>query len=130
MLPYPAEVQYLPLAGGSAVVFTDSFADAGADAGTVIMHLDVVAPGSTTVTEIASFPQTKILATAADDAGIYWASQSEARVDGCQDLSCTGGVHHYSPAAPGSPIGSIALDPTYIYFTMSGTNPGVFRVAR
>jgi hypothetical protein len=133
-LPYPAEVDFLPLAGANAVFFTDSFADAGADAavdaGAVTMHLEVVPQGTNAHSEIASFPYDKILAMAADDAGVYWSSEAGARVDGCQDLGCTGGVHHYSPAAPGYTIGSLALDATYIYFTMSGTNAGVFRVAR
>jgi hypothetical protein len=124
-LPYPAATQFVALAGERAVAITTSTDDAGSTG-----HVDVVPKGTSTALEVASFPWSTVFALVADDAGIYWSPQGEARVDGCSDVLCTSGIRHYTPTETNFTISKLALDPTYIYFTMGGATGTLDRVPR
>jgi hypothetical protein len=126
-LQNPAETHYVVLAGAHAVAFTTSTSDAGTTG-----HLDVVAKGTTTVVEVATFPWSTLMGATGDDGGVYWSLQAEARIDGCSDPLCTGGTHHYSPAylSPPSTIGTLALDATHIYFSRGNSSVTILSVPR
>jgi hypothetical protein len=120
-----ADIRFVPLAGARAVAVTTSTDDAGST-----LHVDVVPRGTSTVLEVASFPWSNLFIITADDAGIYWSAQGDHRVDGCSDTLCTSGIRHYTPSEPNFTISKLALDPTYIYFTMGGATGTVDKVPR
>jgi hypothetical protein len=126
-LPNLADTSYLVLAGAHAVAFTVSGGDAGSTT-----HVDVVAKGSSSAVEVATFPSTPVMAAAGDQGGFYWSPQSEARIDGCSDALCTGGIRHYTPAylMPSSTLGTLAVDPTHIYFSRGNSSVYILSVPR
>jgi hypothetical protein len=124
-LPNLTVTRSLVLAGAHAVAITQSTGDAGSTG-----HVNVVAKGSTRVVEVATFPFTTIMAVAGDQNGFYWSPQSEARIDGCSDILCTGGIHHYTPSYGSSTLGVMTVDPTNIYFGRGNSSAYILSVPR
>ena len=120
-----ADTRYVLLSGTYAVAFTSTVTDAG-----TVGHVNSVAKGSATAVDVGTFVWTNVLAAVGDDHGIYWSPQGEARIDGCQDALCSGGIRHYSPVYANSTLGSLALGPTTVYFSRGSSSGSILSVTR